>query len=135
MLVLTAGLVVVVLLAVAVMVDAAAAFLQRRALVSLADAAALAGAQAIDVAAYYREGASAATTLDPDGVPRRVRSILAQYGTDLPEGLVIEEARTDGRRVRIVLSAPLDLPFFEEWTGSRLEVVSEAELEYRPGVE
>lgn len=130
-LVLAVGLVTILLLGVVVLVDGSAAFLQHRALLSIADSAAIAGAQAIDVAAYYREGASAATTIDPAAVPVRVRSLVSRFGDGLPDGLVIEEASSDGRRVRVVLSAPLQLPFREDLSEIRITVVSEAELAYR----
>lgn len=132
-LVLAVGLVTILLLGVVVLVDGSAAFLQHRALLSVADSAALAGAQAIDVEAYYREGASSATTIDPDAVPVRVRGLVTRFRDDLPEDLVIEEASSDGRRVRVVLSAPLQLPFRQDWAAIRITVVSEAELAYRPG--
>jgi uncharacterized membrane protein len=73
-----AGLIAVCLLAVAVLVDASSAFVQRQQLFALADAAALAGAQAIDLDAYYAEGASAATRLDIGAVPGRVRAHLTR---------------------------------------------------------
>ena len=130
-LVLAAGFVVVVLLAVVVLVAASAGFLPRRALVALADAAALAGAQSIDIDTYYREGATAATTLDARLVPGRVRAHLARFGGDLPPGMVVEEVESAGDRVRVALSAPLRLPFAGEALGVRIVVVSEAELAYR----
>jgi hypothetical protein len=132
-LVLAVGLVTILLLGIVVLIDGSAAFLQHRALLSVADSAAIAGAQAIDVAAYYRDGASSATTIDPAAVPARVRALVSRFRDDLPEGLVIEEASSDGRRVRVVLSAPLQLPFREDLSAIRITVVSEAELAYRPG--
>lgn len=60
------GLVIVCLLAIAVITDVSAAFLQRRSLMSVADAAAIAGAQAIDQGAYYANGASVGTRLNQD---------------------------------------------------------------------
>jgi hypothetical protein len=108
-LILGIGAVAVCLLALVVLVDASAAFLQRRTLVSLADAAALAGAQGIDLADYYANGASPATRLDPAVVPIRVRTFLAE--STPVEGLRLESLSTDGRTVRVVLSAPLRLPF------------------------
>lgn len=130
-LVLALGLVVVVLMGVVVLVTASAAFLQRRALVTVADAAAISGAQAIDLDAYYRDGATAATALDRSAVPGRVRGLLDQFGRDLPEGMVVEEVSSDGHRVRVVLSAPLRLPLVQDWLTARVAVASEAELAYR----
>jgi hypothetical protein len=130
-LVLAVGLVAILLLGIVVLVDGTAAFLQHRALLSIADSAALAGAQAIDLDAYYREGASAATTVDPVAVPSRVSTLVRRFGSELPPGLVIEEVSSDGQRVRVVLSAPLRLPFRNDWSEIRLTAVSEAELAYR----
>ena len=52
-LVLSLGFIVVCILAVAVVVDASAMFLERRSLQARADSAALAGAQAVDLTDYY----------------------------------------------------------------------------------
>ena len=73
-LVLGALLVAACVLAVVVLVDATAAFLQRAHVMAVADAAALAGAQAIDLPAYYEKGAAAITRLDTGRVPDRVRA-------------------------------------------------------------
>lgn len=106
-LLLTIGLVVVAVLAAVVVIDASAAFLQRRQLAAWADTAALAGAQGIDLEAYYAEGASSATRLDSATVVTRVRRHLAVA----PDDVRIEQLSSDGRQVRLVLSAPLRLPF------------------------
>lgn len=67
-LVLSLGFIVICILALAVVVDASTVFLARRALQSQADGAALAGAQAIDLEAYYARGASSRIRLDESGV-------------------------------------------------------------------
>ena len=126
-LILGVGMVAVCLLAVVVLVDASAAFLQRRELVSLADAAALAGAQGIDLAAYYADGAGPATRLDPSTVTRRVHDFLA--GSDPLDGMRIDDLECDGRVVRVVLSAPLTLPFLQRGS-DRVVVESRARLSY-----
>lgn len=108
-LILGLGAVVLGLMGLVVGIDASAAFLQRRALVSLADASALAGAQGIDLDSYYRQGASDATMLDPRGVEARVTEYLAQV--HVIEGLRLEGVDSDGRSVTVRLSAPLRLPF------------------------
>ena len=120
--------VVVCLLAVVVLVDASAAFLQRRQLVALADGAALAGAQAIDLDAYYADGASSATRLEPGLVPVRVRSHLARAGADGVDGLTLEAVSSDGREVRVRLSAPLRLPFLASVFDGRVVAQSHARL-------
>lgn len=64
-LVLTIGFAVVVMLFVGVVVDSSKLFLTRRALASLADAAATAAAQQIDLEAVYRGGLSQNLPLSP----------------------------------------------------------------------
>jgi hypothetical protein len=130
-LLLGAGLVAVCLLALVVMVDASAAFLQRRQLLAIADGAALAGAQSIDLPAYYENGASAATRLEPAGVPRRVRAHVTRAGA--VDGLVIDSVLSDGRQVHVALSSPLRLPFLSGLFPGRIRVESRAQLAYRDG--
>lgn len=125
------GAVVIGLLAVAIGVDASAAYLQRRALVNLADASALAGAQAIDLDTYYLEGAGAATSLDPASVRARVRDFLADSTAVGIDGLRVEGVSTDGRSVVVLLSAPLRLPFRP--ADERIAAQATAVLAYRPG--
>lgn len=138
-LVLGLGAVVVCMLALVVGVDASAAFLQRRALVALADATAIAGAQGIDIDTYYREGASASTGLDARTVTHRVTSFLAavpgvrgQVG-DAPgmEGLRLERVTMDERTVVVRLSAPLRLTFLSVLGDREITVESRARLAYR----
>lgn len=138
-LVLGLGAVVVCLLALVVGVDASAAFLQRRALVALADASAIAGAQGIDIDTYYREGASASTGLDARTVTHRVRTFLAAVpgvqgaAGDAPgaEGLRLERVSMDDRTVVVRLSAPLRLPFLSALGDREITVESRARLAYR----
>ncbi len=120
------------LLSVVVAVDASAAFLQRRALVAIADAGALAGAQALDVDAYYREGASAATSLSPGEVEKRVRAFLLRTGATAVPGLSLDSVTSDGRYVTVSVSAPLDLPFLRSMADDPLRAESRARLAYRP---
>jgi len=127
-LILGVGWVAVCLLALVVLVDASAAFLQRRELVSLADAAALAGAQAIDLDAYYDRGASSATQLEPRLVPIRVRHHLDRAGAASVDGLVVEEVSSNGESVRVRLSTPLHLPFLAGLVDGRVVAESWARL-------
>lgn len=127
-LILGVGWVAVCLLSVVVLVDASAAFLQRRQLVSLADAAALAGAQAIDLDAYYERGASTATRLAPALVPVRVRTHLERAGAGGIEGLMLEDVSSDGQGVRVRLSTPLRLPFLAGLFHDRVVAESWARL-------
>jgi hypothetical protein len=130
-LVLGIGLVAVCLMAFVVLVDAAAAYLQRQQLTALADAAALAGAQGIDMAAYYRDGASASTRLDPGLVPQLARDHLLASDLSALVGLRVDRIGTDGGQVIVGLSAPLDLPFGSDLVDGRVAVESRAQLAYR----
>lgn len=130
-LILGAGAVAVGFLVLVVGVDASAAFLQRRALVNLADASALAGAQAIDLSSYYREGASSATRLDPARVHGRVVTFLEGSGAAQIGGLALDQVTTDGTTVTVRLSAPLQLPFLSGAMAERVQVEAQARLAYR----
>jgi hypothetical protein len=130
-LVLSLGFIVICILALAVVVDASSVFLARRALQSQADAAALAGAQAIDVDAYYSGGADARIRLDPS----RIRATVERHvRRDPGDGrLAAVSLRND-----IVLVAMTDRvrPPFSGWltpSGAYdLEVEAGAILSYRP---
>lgn len=133
------GFVIVCLLAVAVAVDVSSAFLQRRALMSIGDAAALAGAQAIDLDAYYANGATRGTRLDPRlvaGAARRHVAAMALAGEAGEAGeaaeVTIDSIVSDGFNVVVRLSAPLDLPFFGAVRQERVRIESSARLDYRP---
>jgi hypothetical protein len=130
-LILGVGLTAVCLLAFVVMVDASAAFLQRRQLLAVADAAALAAAQSIDLPAYYADGATSATRLDVGGLPRRVRAYVGRAG--VPEGSTVDLVQSDGRAVLVEMSAPLRLPFLSGLAIDRIRVESRAQLAYRAG--
>ncbi len=125
------GLVAVCLLAMVVLVDGSAAFLQRCHLLALADAAALSGAQGIDLGVYYAEGASDRTRLDPGAVVSRVRGHLARADAGATPGLVVERVSSDGREVLVELSAPLRLPFLSDAFDTRVAVAAAASLSFR----
>lgn len=129
------GFLGVCLLALAVVTDAASLFLQRMALQSRADAAALAGAQGIDLDAYYARGATTGTTLIPSIAAQRVRDALADAegrdpiaGVSLDQVLVVEDV------VRVELAAPGRLSFFTLLEPPTIRVRSDARLDYRPSV-
>jgi uncharacterized membrane protein len=126
------GLVVMCLLAVTALVDVSAAFLQRQQLMSVADAAAIAGAQAVDLPAYYAKGASAATTLDPAAVDAAVERHLTRAGAraTIP-GLVVSRVWSDGRQVVVDMTCPINLPFLSGLFGGQVSVESWAQLDYR----
>lgn len=123
------GMIVVGILAVAVAVDVSAAFLQRRALMSLGDSAALAGAQSIDLDSYYANGASIGTRLSPVAVASAARrQVGIARGSD---EIAIESITTDGVTVRVRLSEQLRLPFFGSLRSDRVRIESSARLDYR----
>lgn len=127
------GLVAVCLLALVVCIDGATALVQRQALLSAADAAAIAGAQGIDLDEYYAQGATPATRLSPADVVRLARQHLA--GSTTPPGMSVEHIWSDGVEVVVRLSAPLRLPFLpfvSPLTPDHLTVESRARLQYRP---
>ncbi len=131
-LLLGAGLLVVCVLVLTVLADASVALLQRQRLQAFADGAALAGAQAIDLPAYYVAGASSSTRLDT----RRVGAVASDHLEDslagtAVAGLVVERIWSDGKQVVVTLRAPLDLPFLADLFPGDVRVESWAQLEYR----
>lgn len=130
-LVLSLGFIVICILALAVVVDASTVFMARRALQSQADGAALAGAQAIDLATYYAEGASARIRLDGAGVRAAVeRHVRRDPGDGRLTGVSIRDD------VVVVSMSDRVRPPFSGWltpTGAYdLNVEAGAVLSYRP---
>lgn len=128
--VLTLGFIVICVLAVAVVVDASAVFLERRSLQAAADSAALAGAQAIDLDAYYERGASAGVQLDPAAVRAAVRQQMGGVS-----GVQVDSVRIEDGEV-IVRAHTRVRPPFSGWLtpgGARtITVEAGASLSYRP---
>jgi Flp pilus assembly protein TadG len=124
------GMVIVCLLAIVVMTDVTSAFLQRRHLMAVADSAALAGAQGMDIDAYYAQGASIGTRLSPAQVAATARRHALTHGGI--SGLTVDSVVSDGVTVRVTLSAPLRLPFFDGVRDEVVRVTSTARLDYRP---
>jgi len=130
-LVLSLGFIVICILALAVVVDASTVFLARRALQAQADGAALAGAQAIDLGAYYADGASSRIRLDPAGIRGAVeRHVRRDPGSGRLTSVSLRDdvvAVTMADRVR---------PPFSGWltpSGAySLKVEAGAILSYRP---
>lgn len=130
-LILGLGFIVICILALGVVVDASAVFLERRSLQAQADAAALAGAQAIDLRAYYASGASARIRLDP----ARIRSaVQRQVRRDAGSGRLHDVAlRNDV--VLVTMTARVRPPLSGWLTPSGahdLRVQAGAVLNYRP---
>jgi uncharacterized membrane protein len=109
-LLLIVGLVAVVGLLVAVVTDVTALYLQRRDLVSAADGAALAGAQAVDEETIYTQGLPASGPLPLD--EGAARSAVDEYLSDagLAGEALIVRVETTPTTVSVSVSTTYDLP-------------------------
>lgn len=115
------GLAGVLVLALAVVVNASSAFLQRQSLDTLADGAALHGAD-IGSAGVYAEGLPAERLLQEERAVRAaVQDYLSRVGAYETYGDIVVVARVDAvaRAVTVTLSAPLDLPLTVPGTPAR----------------
>ncbi|MDO8732267.1 MAG: pilus assembly protein TadG-related protein [Actinomycetota bacterium] len=131
-LILGIGLLGICLLALAVVTDAGNAFLQHRQLFAIADAAALAGAQAIDLPEYYANGAREATQLDAAAVIARARAHVQREQEQLSiPGLRIDSIRSNGSDVVVEVSAPVRLAFLSLVGTDVIHVSSTARLDFR----
>lgn len=106
-------LVVVIVLGITVVADVGSVIGVRRELAATADQAAIAGAQAVDLDAYYRGGApSAGLALDPQAVAAVVRRYLAPaLASGQRDGLRLEEVVVSGDTVTVRLGCQARLPF------------------------
>ena len=130
-LVLSLGFIIICIIALAVVVDASTVFLARRALQSQADGAALAGAQAMDLNAYYSEGASERIRLDEASVRAAVdRHVRRDPGDGRLTGVTMRDD------VVLVTMTDRVRPPFSGWltpSGAYpLTVEAGAVLSYRP---
>ena len=109
-LLLIVGLVAVVGLLVAVVTDVTALYLQRRDLVSAADGAALAGAQAVDEETIYTQGlpTSGPLPLDEDAARAAVHEYLSVVG--LTDRALTVRVETTSTTVSVSLGTIYDLP-------------------------
>lgn len=122
------GFIGVCLLALAVVTDASSAFIQQRNLQSYADSIALAGAQGIDRAEYYRRGATESTRLDPQVVRSTIEGQIRAF--DVPNQPQVEFS-SNGTAVSVVVKAPLRLTFFDTLPFDPVVVSATARLDYR----
>ncbi|PUA81048.1 pilus assembly protein TadG-related protein [Nocardioides currus] len=106
------GLAAVLLMGVALVINASAAYLQRQSLDTLADGAALRGAD-LGAAGTYEGGLDAERLLQEKGaVQKVVQAYLVSVGADRTYPGIEVDARVNAvdRSVTVVLTAPLDLP-------------------------
>ena len=102
----------ILVMAIVVVVDASAAYLQRQGLDNLADGAALYGAD-LGSAGVYEQGLDGQRLLQQEAaVEAAVRDYLsrAQAGAKYPGIDVAVRVDATGRSVTVLLRAPLDLP-------------------------
>jgi hypothetical protein len=104
------GLAAVLVLLVAVVVDASAAFLRRQQLDSLADAAALAATDGVQGEAVYTHGLGERAAIDPAAARRFVATYVESSGARSRFPGLVYEVRTTADTVVVRLSAPLRLP-------------------------
>jgi hypothetical protein len=104
------GLAIVLILLTGVVVDASAAYLQRQSLSTLADGAALAGANEVEGDPAYSGGLGEHVPIDPALARGAVADYFREIGAyaDLP-GLDFRVSVRD-RSVVVHVRAPLDLP-------------------------
>lgn len=127
------GFIAILLMAIVVGIDAGSFFLQKRNLAAVADSAALAGAQHIDLDEYYRRGATARTRLDITEVrPLVLEQITASGARQTFHSFAIREISSTGRQVNVTLSARAQTPFLSMLHSNPAIVVdAAAELNYR----
>lgn len=105
------GLTAVLLLLVAVVVDASAAFLKRQELDAVADAAALAATDGVQADALYLHGVGERVAVDPAAAERYVAAYLRASGAAGRFPTLDYEVRADGETVVVRLVAAVRLPF------------------------
>lgn len=108
--VLILGFVLVLVMAVAVVVDATAAYLRRQALDGLADGAALAAADGIEGQSVYTTGLGDRAEVDPAAAGALVDAYLASVGAARRYPGLARSVETDGARVVVHVTTPLELP-------------------------
>lgn len=104
------GFVLVVSLAIAAVTDASAAYLQHSGLATVADGAALAGADALDEDLVYQQGLGETPALDRGLAEDRIRAYLRDTAAYARFPGLSWVSRVSGNEVVVEVSAPLDLP-------------------------
>ena len=108
--VLIIGFALVLLLAVGITVDASAAYLEREALATLADGAALAAADQVQGTPAYAGGLRESAPLDVRTAREAVAGHLAATGALREHPGLVAVVDVAGDRVVVRLRVPLDLP-------------------------
>ena len=108
--VLIVGFAAILLLQLGVVVDASAAFLQRQAIESVADGAALAAADGIAEEHVYTHGLGETAQIDPAAASRYVADYLARAGAAGRFPGLRWSVQPAGDSVTVWLTAPLRLP-------------------------
>jgi Flp pilus assembly protein TadG len=121
-----AGFAAVLVLLVAVVVDASAAFLRRQQLDALADAAALAATDGVQGEAVYTRGLGRRAEIDPVAARRFVAAYLGASGARGRFPGLVYRVRTTADTVVVRLSAPVRLPLHVGGVGDRTTVTGTA---------
>lgn len=120
------GLAVVVMLLVAVVVDASAAYLRRTGLDSLADGAALAAADGVQGRQVYEGGLGKRADIDPVVARRYVAGYLRDIGATRRFPGLRYDVEAGADRVVVHVAAPLRLPITPPGWQERPTVTSTA---------
>ena len=125
-LVLAIGGVLLVVTVVLALADASLLHVRRAALAAVADDAAIAASQGIDVAALYRDGVGATLPIDPVLADEYARRSVA--GVDDPRlaDLRVDAVAVAGDAVRVVVSAALPSAMAALFPGARIRASAEA---------
>ena len=108
--VLVIGFFLVIVLTVAVVVDASAAYLRRQSLANLADSAALAAADGVKAEQVYTRGLGGEQPIDLDVARRYAATYLEQVGAARDHAGLRLHVWARGGAVVVRLEAALDLP-------------------------
>lgn len=126
-LVLGVGLSIVCVLIATVAINVSTLWLARTSLNSVADGAALAGAQAIDSASVYRDGLTGITHLSPSLARSKVRAYVSKPEVKLQvHGLKVRSVVVSGNSVQVTVSAIPAMPFGYLWNSSPVIARSKA---------
>lgn len=120
------GFTAVLLLLVAVVVDASAAFLRRQELDAVADAAALAATDGVQADAVYLHGVGERVAVDPGAAERYVAAYLRSSGAAERFPALAYDVRADGDTVVVRLVADVRLPLRVPGVGSTSRITGTA---------